>query len=141
MSGVFEATAGILNLGAVSILGTVTVTGTVTTGGLTDAQLRATAVPVSAASLPLPSGATTETTLSSLLTEMRVQNGAMAFQYDYVDATTEYLGWAEPGSATSGAFWRVKKITTTGSDIAIAWADSNRNFDNVWDDRASLTYG
>lgn len=35
-------------------------------GPLTDAELRATAVPVSAASLPLPTGAATETTLSAL---------------------------------------------------------------------------
>jgi hypothetical protein len=35
-------------------------------GPLTDAQLRAVAVPVSAASLPLPTGAATEATLSSL---------------------------------------------------------------------------
>jgi hypothetical protein len=37
----------------------VPVSGTVSTGGLTDAELRAAAVPVSAASLPLPSGAST----------------------------------------------------------------------------------
>lgn len=36
------------------------------TGPLTDAQLRASAVPVSAASLPLPTGAATEATLSAL---------------------------------------------------------------------------
>lgn len=36
------------------------------TGPLTDTQLRASAVPVSAASLPLPSGAATESTLSTL---------------------------------------------------------------------------
>ena len=55
------------------------------TGPLTDAQLRATAVPVSgtfwqatqpvsAASLPLPSGAATETTLSALNTKVPSQN-------------------------------------------------------------------
>lgn len=49
----------------------VPVSGTVTANTglsqpLTDAQLRATAVPVSAASLPLPTGAATETTLASL---------------------------------------------------------------------------
>lgn len=48
----------------VPISGTVTAT----TGGLTDTQLRASAVPVSAASLPLPSGAATEATLSGVLT-------------------------------------------------------------------------
>lgn len=37
------------------------------TGPLTDTQLRAAEVPVSAASLPLPSGASTETTLAALL--------------------------------------------------------------------------
>jgi hypothetical protein len=47
--------------------GSLTVDGTVTaTGPLTDTQLRATAVPVSNASLPLPNGATTEATLAAL---------------------------------------------------------------------------
>jgi hypothetical protein len=45
----------------------VPVSGTVTaTGGLTDAELRASPVPMSAASLPLPTGASTEATLSTL---------------------------------------------------------------------------
>lgn len=49
----------------------VPVSGTVTTGGLTDAQLRALAVPVSAAALPLPSGAAT----SALQTQPGVDIG------------------------------------------------------------------
>lgn len=47
--------------GSVSVSGSVAVT-----GPLTNTELRATAVPVSAASLPLPSDASTETTLSAL---------------------------------------------------------------------------
>jgi len=43
------------------------------TGPLTDAQLRATAVPVSAASLPLPTGAATESTLATRLSEAGFQ--------------------------------------------------------------------
>lgn len=42
------------------------------TGPLTDAQLRATAVPVSAASLPLPSGAATESTLSTRVADSTI---------------------------------------------------------------------
>ena len=42
-------------------------------GPLTDAQLRATAVPVSAASLPLPAGAATETTLAAVNTKVPSQ--------------------------------------------------------------------
>lgn len=49
------------------VSGSVTVSGTVTAlGPLTDAQLRASAVPVSTASLPLPTGAATQTTLASV---------------------------------------------------------------------------
>jgi hypothetical protein len=40
------------------------------TGPLTDAQLRATAVPISASALPLPSGAATEATLLSIDTKL-----------------------------------------------------------------------
>ena len=40
------------------------------TGPLTDAQLRATSVPVSAASLPLPTGAATETTAAGIRTDL-----------------------------------------------------------------------
>lgn len=47
------------------------VSGTVSTGGLTDTQLRASAVPVSAAALPLPSGAAT----SALQTQPGVDIG------------------------------------------------------------------
>lgn len=46
------------------------------TGPLTDAQLRAAAVPISAASLPLPTGAATEATLASVdanLTDIQTQ--------------------------------------------------------------------
>jgi hypothetical protein len=49
------------------------------TGPLTDAELRAAAVPVSVASLPLPSGAATEATLETLATEdtLAAANGAL----------------------------------------------------------------
>lgn len=43
-------------------------------GPLTDTQLRATAVPVSAASLPLPTGAATESTLSTLNAKVTAVN-------------------------------------------------------------------
>lgn len=44
-------------------------------GPLTDTQLRNTAVPVSVSSLPLPSGAATETTLSGVATSANQTNG------------------------------------------------------------------
>ncbi len=51
-----------------------------------------------------------------------------------------YVGEASIGTATSSAAWRIKKITYTGSSLSITWADGDDNFDNVWDNRASLSY-
>lgn len=53
--------------------------------GLTDTQLRASAVPVSAASLPLPTGAATESTLVAL--SAKVVNG-YSFHHSASNATT-----------------------------------------------------
>jgi hypothetical protein len=67
--------------------------------GLTDAQLRASAVPVSAASLPLPSGAATETTLASINTKTpAIGQAAMAASSPVVIASNQS---AVPISATA----------------------------------------
>ena len=77
--------------------------------------------------------------MQSLLYEMS-KPFVPAVEFDYVSATTSYHGEAAPGTATSTAAWRIKLITTTGDDLTVTWADGNSAFDNVWDDRASLTY-
>jgi hypothetical protein len=57
--------------------------------GLTDAQLRASAVPVSAASLPLPSGAATEATLAGVATQSTLNSLLTAFNAeDFATQTT-----------------------------------------------------
>lgn len=62
-----------------------------------------------------------------------------ALQLD-VEASVMYVGTAAPGSALSGAVWRIKRITTTGDDLAIEWADGDTSFNNVWNNRLSLSY-
>ena len=54
--------------------------------------------------------------------------------------TTTYIGDAKPATATSAATWRIKRMVETGPDLEILWADGDANFDNVWDDRAGLSY-
>lgn len=58
-----------------------------------------------------------------------------------VDAgvTYEYYGWALPGIAESAAEWRIARWTVANVS-GLLWADGNTDFDNVWADRASLTY-
>ena len=54
--------------------------------------------------------------------------------------TTMYVGKAAVGSSTSSAVWQVQKIDMPTGSITITWADGNPDFDNVWDNYASLTY-
>jgi hypothetical protein len=53
-------------------------------------------------------------------------------------ATYTYVGQSSPGAANADAVWRIKRITN--ATTTITFADGNANFDNVWDNRASLTY-
>lgn len=65
----------------------------------------------------------------------------LALEYDVVSSTLSYLGEANPGTATSAASWRIKKLVFDASgDITVTYADGNSSFDNVWDNRASLSY-
>lgn len=58
---------------------------------------------------------------------------------DYSDTNIQYVGKAEPGTATSAASWQIMKIDESTGTI-ITWADGDDNFDNIWDNRTSLTY-
>jgi len=51
--------------------------------------------------------------------------------------TTNYVGFALPGSAESSAVWQCEKVL---ADATITWADGNQNFDNISSDLTALTY-
>ena len=53
-----------------------------------------------------------------------------------------YTGWAEPGTATSSASWRIKKtvITAPDDDVEELFANNSSDFVHIWDDRTSLSY-
>lgn len=67
---------------------------------------------------------------------------ALATRVDDTHGTPDitYVGEADPGSLTSAAVWRVKRITDDGTEFTtVQWAGTGV-FDQIWDDRASLTY-
>lgn len=64
---------------------------------------------------------------------------ATAVRIDEVSSTLSYIGKAPIGSATSSPVWQIAKLDSTAGLIK-TWADSNANYDNVWDDRVSLSY-
>lgn len=53
---------------------------------------------------------------------------------------TIYYGFAPTGTPTTSALWKIIKSVTVGDVITTTYADGNANYDNVWDNRASLTY-
>lgn len=59
---------------------------------------------------------------------------------DDVGAGVTYVGEADPGSANGDDVWRIKRITESGADIVIEWANGSSDFENEWDDRLTLPY-
>lgn len=62
---------------------------------------------------------------------------------DTTTANVVYIGKAElTGAAisTSSAVWQIKKLDTSSIALDKKWADGDSSYNNVWDNRASLTY-
>lgn len=64
---------------------------------------------------------------------------------DTIDPTVfpevTYRGDALPGVLTSVASWRVQRLTMqSDGDIEILFADGDDSYDNIWDNRLSLSY-
>ena len=63
-----------------------------------------------------------------------------SIRYDEVSSVLSYVGDAAFNQSEASAVWRIKRIQTTGTVLKIEWADGNDNFDNIWANRASLSY-
>ena len=65
----------------------------------------------------------------------------LAIRLDVASAAVTSVGKATVGAVTNAAVWKVFKMTTEGDgDLKIEYADGDAAFDNVWDNRASLSY-
>lgn len=63
-----------------------------------------------------------------------------AVRIDEPSKTVNYFGYASVGTSDAAASWKIKKLVTSGSVTTIQWADGDANYDNIWSNRASLTY-
>lgn len=60
---------------------------------------------------------------------------------DEPNSSTTYVGTSYQDTPdTSKAEWQIKRVTTSGSETIIEWADGDEKFDNVWDNRTGLSY-
>lgn len=69
-----------------------------------------------------------------------VQKIPLKIIVDEVDANTLYLGEANFGTGLDEAGWRIKKIVTAGTITTISIANGVDRFDQIWNDRVSLSY-
>lgn len=63
-----------------------------------------------------------------------------SIRIDEVSSTEIYIGEAAVKVAESSSAWRIRKFSTVGTVTKMLWADGNELYDNVWTDRATLTY-
>ena len=69
--------------------------------------------------------------------------GSVVFskRYEQVDSTLAYLGDAAIGTSEGASAWRIQKLDFTAEgNVNVTFADGDDNFDNVWTNRASLSY-
>jgi len=57
---------------------------------------------------------------------------------DEASATITYVGKSSTAT-TSGATWQIKRLDSTAG-LVVLRADGNQNYDNIWDNRALLSY-
>lgn len=101
-------------------------------GGLTDAELRAAPVEVDVTNtVPVSVAATLD---------VETQPSLVVEKIDQASATVTYIGQAAPGTATSAAGWRIQRMSVSGTVTTFEYADGDLSFNNIWDNRASLTY-
>ena len=68
---------------------------------------------------------------------------ALIIEVDNVGgANPIYVGLAAPGTATSLAKWQIRKLSYDGGGnvASILYAAGADHFDQVWDNRAALSY-
>lgn len=71
---------------------------------------------------------------------IQTRDFALASRIDEASATVTYIGKADIGSLNASAVWRISRLTVSGTVTTIEYADGDSAYDNVWDDRASLSY-
>lgn len=60
---------------------------------------------------------------------------------DEAPGSLTYVGFAEPGVATSAAAWRIFRLDESGEpELVKKYASGSTDFDQVWDNRTSLIY-
>ena len=68
-------------------------------------------------------------------------NFTIKWDYD-ANGNSIYIGWAQPGAATSDTAWRIMQQTFNGNNQMTdsKWPSASTSFSFVWDNRTTYTY-
>lgn len=59
---------------------------------------------------------------------------------EVITGDLKYEGFAVPGTATSAASWLIRRYTWTDGFPDVEYANGESKFDQIWDNRDSLSY-
>ena len=86
-----------------------------------------------------PAGYPIEVTFIQPSTAQKVETEEYSKRVDVASSTDTYIGEAEVGSSESDPVWRIKKLVGNPErDVNIYFA--SKKFNQVWADRASVSY-
>jgi len=61
--------------------------------------------------------------------------------FAYTGVLQEFIGLAAPGSNKGSAVWQIRKLFYTANQLVdIQWASGSATYENIWNDRESLSY-
>uniref|UniRef100_A0A6M3LGR2 Uncharacterized protein n=1 Tax=viral metagenome TaxID=1070528 RepID=A0A6M3LGR2_9ZZZZ len=71
-----------------------------------------------------------------------IQKDALTMKVEYSGDNPLYIGYANPGTATSEVTWQIRKVTVdaNGNVTDIKFASGTSKFDKEWDERATYVY-
>jgi hypothetical protein len=81
--------------------------------------------------------------VSNIKTSVNTLDSKIFFEPVLIDESNPniiYKGFASPAAKTDEAVWAIQKVSNTGDICSYQWADGDKNFDNVWNNRAALLY-
>jgi len=83
-----------------------------------------------------------KSTANSILDELQsdISDKRLTVRLDQVSDNLFYVGKALIGSIDSSSVWQIVRYTQTGTVLKSEYANGNEAFDQVWNDRTTLTY-
>jgi len=70
-----------------------------------------------------------------------IEGADLSTRLDVVSSTITYVGKAQPGTATAAALWKITRLTSNAEgDLTLEYANGAAVYNQIWDNRAALSY-